>query len=79
MKNYSFNMPGFEIQKEERENSRQLVNRFIRRLRKSGILYRAKKSMYRERPLSRKLKKRAALRREEIKRRYQEQEKLGRF
>jgi len=34
-----YSMTGFEIKKEEKENSRQLVNRFIRRLRKSGILF----------------------------------------
>ena len=78
MKNF-FSMPGFEITKEERENSRQLVNRFIRRLRKSGILYRAKKMVYREKKKSRKLKKETALRREALRAKYKEMEKLGKI
>jgi len=74
-----YSMTGFEIKKEEKENSRQLVNRFIRRLRKSGILYRAKKMTYRQKEKSKKLKKEAALRREALRRKYKEMEKLGKI
>ncbi len=70
-------MSGLKLEKKERENSRQLVGRFIRSLRKSGLVYRAKKSRYIQRPLSKKLKKRVALRKEELKEKYKRLEKLG--
>ena len=72
-------MPGLKVEKRERENSRQLVSRFIRGLRRSGFLYRAKKAQYSQRPLSDKLKKKAALRRQELKKKYDRLEKLGKM
>lgn len=66
-----------KVEKRERENSRQVVSRFIRGLRKSGLVYRAKKSRYVQRPLSGKLKKKAALRKEELKEKYKRLEKWG--
>ena len=70
-------MSGLKVEKKERENARQLASRFIRSLRKSGVVYRAKKSQYIQRPLSKKLKKKAALRKEELKEKYKRLEKLG--
>ncbi len=70
-------MSGLKVEKRERENSRQLVGRFIRSLRKSGLVYRAKKNRYMQRPLSNQLKKKAALRKEELKKKYERLEKLG--
>lgn len=70
-------MSGLKVEKRERENSRQLVGRFIRSLRKSGLVYRAKKSRYTQKPLSDQLKKRAALRKEDLKKKYERLEKLG--
>ena len=67
----------FQIIKQPRENSQALIRRFLKRLRQSGILYRAKKSRYKERPLSEQLKKRAALRREELKKEYERKVKMG--
>ena len=72
-------MSGLFVEKEERENSRQLVSRFVRGLRRSGLIYRAKASRYSVRPLSQKLKKEAALRKEETKERYQKMEKMGKL
>ncbi|MCD6429458.1 hypothetical protein J7L09_02055 [bacterium] len=72
-------MVGLKVEKGDHENSKQLVNSFLRRLKQSGILKQAKESMYRDRPLSRKLKIRAALRREELKKYYQKLEKLGKI
>ncbi len=72
-------MSGIEVEKREKENSRQLVSRFARAVRKSGFLYRAKKIQFKERPLSDKQKKQAALRREEMKKKYKKLEKLGRI
>jgi len=47
-------------------------------LRKSGLVYRAKKKRYKEKPLSNQLKKKIALRREDLKKKYERLEKLGR-
>jgi ribosomal protein S21 len=73
------NQSGMIIEKKNGENSRQVVNRFIRHLKQSGILQQARETMYRKRPLSRKLKIRKALRREELRRYYQKLEKLGKI
>jgi len=70
-------MSGLFVEKEERENSRQLVSRFIRGLRRSGLVYRAKASRYISRPMSQGLKKKAALRKQATKERYQKMEKMG--
>jgi ribosomal protein S21 len=71
-------MSGIIIEKKEKENTRQLVSRFSRAVRKSGILYRIKQNQFEKRPLSPGQKKKAALRREEIKDKYKKLEKLGR-
>jgi len=66
-----------EIKKEGRETSQNLVRRFSRRMKQSGILLRARKSRFRERPKSNQMKKKSALRREELKKEYEKLEKLG--
>ena len=60
-----------EIEKKEKESSRKLIRRFARVIRQTGILRRAKKSRYYQRPLSKTKKKEAALRRQEMKQKYQ--------
>lgn len=72
-------MSGVYVEKNEKENTRQLVGRFSRAIRKSGVLYRIKQSQFKKRPLSNQQKKSAALRREEIKEKYKKLEKLGRL
>ncbi len=66
-----------EITKKERETSQNLVRRFSRRVKKSGLLMRARKRKYQHRKKSRQLKNRAALRREEKRKEYQKKKKLG--
>jgi ribosomal protein S21 len=66
-----------EIKKEGRETSQNLVRRFSRRVKQSGILLRARKTRFKERPKSNEMKKRSALRREELKKEYEKLEKLG--
>lgn len=66
-----------EIQRKERETSQSLIRRFSRRIRQSGILLRARKIRFRQRPKSKQMKKRAALRREELKKEYEKLKKLG--
>lgn len=71
--------PAMVVEKKNGEDARQVVNRFLRHLKQSGILTQARESMYRKRPLSRKLKIRSAKRREELKKYYQKLEKLGKI
>ena len=66
-----------EIKKQGRETSQNLVRRFSRRLKQSGILPRARKARFKERAKSEQMKKRSALRREELKKEYEKLEKLG--
>ena len=66
-----------EIKKEERESSQNLVRRFSRRIKQSGILLRARKARFRQRPKSHQMKQRSALRREELKKEYEKLEKMG--
>ena len=66
-----------QIKKQPRENSQSLTRRFSRRIQQSGILRRAKKARFKANSKSKQLKKRAALRKEELKKEYEELRKLG--
>lgn len=66
-----------EIKKRERETSQGLVRRFSKRIKQSGILLRARQIRFRERPKSRQMKKKSALRREEMRKEYERLEKMG--
>ncbi len=66
-----------EIKKETRETSQNLIRRFSRRIKKSGILIRAKKNRFKKRDKSKQMKKRSALRREELRKEYEKLEKMG--
>jgi len=66
-----------EIKRKKGERVRSLASRFTRALRKSGILTEAKKRMYFRKPLNKSARKKAALRREELKKKYEKLEKLG--
>ncbi len=66
-----------EVKKQERETTQALIRRFAKRVKQSGILLRARKGRFRKRSKSRQMKKRAALRREKLRKEYQEIEKLG--
>ena len=66
-----------EVKKEERETSQNLVRRFSRKMKKSGILFRARKIRFKERKKSNQMKKRSALRREQLKKEYERLDKLG--
>jgi len=72
-------MTGLKVEKKEKENSRQLSGRFVRALRRSGVIYGLKKSRFRQRPKSDQLKKRAALRKIKIKEERKKLEKLGKI
>lgn len=66
-----------EIQKEEKESSQNLVRRFSRRIKQSGILIRARKNRFRGRAKSRPMKKKSALRREDLKKEFLQKEKMS--
>lgn len=68
-----------EITKKEKENTQNLIRRFTKALQESGILVRARKIRFKEREKSEEMKKRAALRREEMKKKYEILEKLGKL
>lgn len=68
-----------EVKKQVRETSQALIRRFTKRLQQSGLLLRARKIRYRKRPKSRQMRKKAALRREEMKKEYEKLEKLGKI
>ena len=66
-----------EVKKTDKENTQGLIRRFSRGLQQSGILLRAKKLRFRERPKSHTAMKKAALRRVELRREYEKARKMG--
>jgi len=68
-----------KVQKQDRESIQGLIRRFSQKMRKSGILLEARKKQFRRRGKSSQLKKRAALRREELRKRYEKLKKLGKL
>jgi ribosomal protein S21 len=66
-----------EIKKQSGDSPQSLVRRFTQTVQKSGILLRVRQNRFKSRPKSRQLKKRAALRREELKKEYEMKRKLG--
>ncbi|OIP75922.1 hypothetical protein CO121_00250 [bacterium (Candidatus Gribaldobacteria) CG_4_9_14_3_um_filter_36_15] len=68
-----------KVQKQDRESTQGLIRRFSQKMRKSGILLEARKKQFRRRGKSSQLKKRAALRREELRKRYEKLKKLGKL
>lgn len=66
-----------EVKKQFKETSQALVRRFTTRIRQSGILKRVREARHRKRPKGDLAKKRAALRREELKGVYHKLKKMG--
>jgi len=66
-----------EVRKKERETSQNLIRRFGRSVKQSGILVRARKLRFRVRGKSDDMKKRAALRRIEMEKNYERLKKMG--
>lgn len=66
-----------EVKRKERETTQGLIRRFSRRLKKSGILIRARKRRYRKKGKSKQSRLKAALRREDKKKEYERMKKLG--
>lgn len=70
---------GLEVRKKEKESSQDLIRRFTKRVQQSGVLLQARKNMFKHRIKSDKTKKKAALRREQLKKEYQILKKLGKL
>jgi len=68
-----------EVQKQGKESPQSLVRRFFKKVKQSGILLQAKKNRFQEKPKSKQLKKRSALRREQLKKEYEILEKMGKI
>ena len=68
-----------EVKKHPKESSQSLIRRFTKNIQRSGILVRARKIQFKQRKKSEELKKRAALRREELKKKYEKLAKLGKI
>ncbi len=66
-----------EVRRQEKETSQSLVRRFTQRMQRSGILKRAKKSRFFRSPKSDEIKKRVALRRVELKKECEKQQKIA--
>lgn len=66
-----------EVKKLERETSQSLVRRFSRRMKQSGILLSARKTRFHEKKKSEQMKKKSALRREQLRKEYELAEKMG--
>lgn len=66
-----------EIRRRPKESVQGLIRRFTQRVRKSGVLVQARKIRFKEEPKSKQAKKKAALRRKQLKERYEELKKLG--
>jgi len=68
-----------EIKKEGRESSQFLIFRFTKAIKQSGILLRARKIRFKRKEKSRDMKKKEALRREEMKKEYERLKKMGKL
>lgn len=68
-----------EIKKQPKETTQSLIRRFVKSIQQSGILIGARKIQFKEREKSREMKKRAALRREELKKKYEQLRKMGKI
>lgn len=68
-----------EVKRQPGETSQSLIRRFSKSIRESGILLRARKIQFREKPKSKRAKREAALRREKLKKEYEKLKKLGKI
>lgn len=66
-----------EIKRKQRESTQGLIRRFSQRVRRSGILVQARKNRFQEKSKSEEAKKRAALRKEELRKEYKMSAKMG--
>lgn len=68
-----------EVKKQPTESSQSLLRRFTKGIQRSGVLFKVRKNQFMKRPKSDQAKKKAALRREELKIEYEKLRKLGKL
>jgi len=68
-----------EAKKQEKETPQNLIRRFSKKVKMSGVLIRARKSRFHKRKKSDQMKKRSALRKEQLTKEYEKLEKLGKL
>lgn len=66
-----------DVKRKDRETIGAFVRRFSRILQQSGILLRAREARFYHRPVNRNKRRKAALRRTELREQYEEKKKLG--
>ncbi len=66
-----------EAKKQDRENSQGLMRRFRKKIQQSGVLRRARKNRFHQPLKSRSMRKKAALRKEVLRKEYKKLEKMG--
>ncbi len=66
-----------EVKRKQREPNQSLVFRFMKRFKQSGVLLRYREARFFQRAKSDKAQKRTALRRVELKKKYDELKKIG--
>jgi hypothetical protein len=66
-----------EIKRKQKETTQSLIRRFSQQFRRSGILIQARKVRFKDKTKSQGAVKKAALRKEELKKHYQKLAKLG--
>jgi len=66
-----------EIKRKQKETTQSLIRRFSQQFRRSGILIQARKIRFKDKAKSQGAVKKAALRKEELKKHYQKLAKLG--
>lgn len=67
------------VTKQERETNQSLVRKFSRAVQRGGVLLEARKRRFHARPSSESKKHQKALRREELRARYEKLRKLGKI
>lgn len=66
-----------ELKKQPRETSQNLIRRFSRSMKQSGILLRARKNRFRIRAKSKNMRRKSALRKNEKRKEYEKLVKMG--
>ena len=68
-----------KIKKIDRESSQSLTRRFTRAVQQSGVLLQARRHRFFQRPKNKNSRKKAALRRQILKKEYEKLKKLGKL
>jgi ribosomal protein S21 len=68
-----------KVTKQDKENTQSLVRRFQKSVQQAGILIRSRKNRFHQRNKSETAQKRAALRKEELRKEYAKLKKLGKI